>query len=36
MKNSGKEMIERFENLLKFIHKNNWKTGLYRDLLHQK
>ncbi|ATA91940.1 polysaccharide deacetylase [Capnocytophaga canimorsus] len=32
MRNSGEKMISRFEELLKFIHQNNWKTGLYQDL----
>lgn len=35
-KNSGKEMIFRFEKLLKYIKKHHWKTGLYRDLLPKK
>ncbi len=32
-RNSGKKMIERFENLLKYINKNGWKTELYKDLV---
>lgn len=32
-KNSGKEMIFRFEKLLKFIDENHWKSSLYKDLI---
>lgn len=32
-RNTGEKMTERFENLLKFINKKNWKTALYRDLI---
>ncbi|MDO4230278.1 MAG: polysaccharide deacetylase family protein [Capnocytophaga sp.] len=35
MKNTGEKMIQRFENLLQFIEKNKWKTGLYRDFLQK-
>ena len=36
MRNSGKEMIQRFDELLKFINKKGWKTGLYRDLIQNE
>ena len=32
MRNTGKKMIQRFENLLQFIKKNKWEMGLYREL----
>ena len=32
MRNSGTQMIERFEKLLQFIQKNKWKTDLYKNL----
>ena len=36
MRNSGKEMIQRFDELLKFINEKGWKTGLYRDLIQNE
>jgi polysaccharide deacetylase len=33
MKNTGNKMIARFEKLLQFINKKQWKTGLYKDLI---
>lgn len=38
MRNSGDKMINRFEELLKFINLKGWKTALYRDLItnHKK
>ncbi|GET46380.1 polysaccharide deacetylase family protein [Capnocytophaga felis] len=32
MRNSGDKMISRFEKLLKFISRNGWQTGLYKNL----
>ena len=36
MRNSGEEMIQRFDELLKFINEKGWKTGLYRDLIQNE
>lgn len=32
-RNSGEKMITRFENLLKYIKKNNYTTKLYKELI---
>lgn len=36
MKNTGKKMVNRFENLLKFVEKNHFEFGLYREFLGEK
>ena len=32
MRNSGEQMIERFDQLLQYIDKKGWKTSLYKQL----
>ena len=32
MRNSGKQMIARFERLLQYVDKKGWKTSLYKQL----
>jgi len=32
MRNSGKQMIARFEQLLQYVDKKGWKTSLYKQL----
>ena len=33
MRNTGEDMIVRFDKLLSFIGQQGWKTGLYKDLV---
>jgi polysaccharide deacetylase len=36
MRNSGEQMIARFEQLLQHIEKKGWKTGTYNELILNK
>ena len=36
MRNSGEQMCDRFEKLLQFIQKKDWKTGIYKNLIAEQ